>query len=620
MKFFIRFSIFSLLLVTTSIAKITPAGGLASEFALGFHATTLGSGGGGIGLFASPGSALINPALLSTLQYQEVSLTVTTLANQSYLANAFWVHPISDNQGVSVSISGLSTGEIDRVIDYAPAGNFQYSTTLATFSFGRRFGAPVYLGGSLHILNQSLDQFSDYGIGFDLGAAARLHRYFTLGANALNIIEPEVQLNQIAEVQKRSFGVGFALPSIPVTPRFWLTGQGSVEWFDGYAGRYFGGISADIDSLFSLRAGYQAEKLTFGLGVRNKGFTIDYALQLVDVISDHHSVSITFAIGSSLQDRLQRRELERQAAQIEAERRRRYEQNRILGKEFFDRFELDSALVYYQRALAFDETNQELIGSISSIQSAIATKRETDIAIAETMAETRQQIRTYYDQSNLLYERGSYRAAQELLNLLIEIQPDNAQALDLGSSIQAAIDSVVKADLMSADSSLAQGRSVDAISTYNRILDLDPKNARAISGKETAIARLDKAVQLNLAIEAFNKGLLDDAERRFRAVLEASPGGETTASDYIARIASLRQRPADAGIVPAIPVTLDQLQQDRATWGLYVEGLKLMRDRQYDEAIRLWQQVLAVYPNQTNTLENIKQARLRIQSDSGSNK
>jgi cytochrome c-type biogenesis protein CcmH/NrfG len=40
-----------------------------------------------------------------------------------------------------------------------------------------------------------------------------------------------------------------------------------------------------------------------------------------------------------------------------------------------------------------------------------------------------------------------------------------------------------------------------------------------------------------------------------------------------------------------------------------------MRNKDYQKAIDAWEQVLEVYPNNANTLNNLEQARLRLQSE-----
>ena len=43
-----------------------------------------------------------------------------------------------------------------------------------------------------------------------------------------------------------------------------------------------------------------------------------------------------------------------------------------------------------------------------------------------------------------------------------------------------------------------------------------------------------------------------------------------------------------------------------------LDGLRYMRNKEYQKAIDAWQKVLEKYPNNSNTLNNIEQARLRL--------
>ena len=83
--------------------------------------------------------------------------------------------------------------------------------------------------------------------------------------------------------------------------------------------------------------------------------------------------------------------------------------------------------------------------------------------------------------------------------------------------------------------------------------------------------------------------------------------GEPVALEYIRKI-DLRK---------ARSVTLDDLQEDKTVWPLYLEGLRHMRNKDYRAAIAAWEKVLQTYPNSESTLSNIEQARLRLESESG---
>ena len=64
--------------------------------------------------------------------------------------------------------------------------------------------------------------------------------------------------------------------------------------------------------------------------------------------------------------------------------------------------------------------------------------------------------------------------------------------------------------------------------------------------------------------------------------------------------------------------TLEDIHRDRVIWQHYLDGLRYMRNKEYQNAIDAWNKVLEVYPNNVNTLNNIEQARLRLEAE-GSN-
>jgi tetratricopeptide (TPR) repeat protein len=156
----------------------------------------------------------------------------------------------------------------------------------------------------------------------------------------------------------------------------------------------------------------------------------------------------------------------------------------------------------------------------------------------------------------------------------------------------------------SAKQAESAGNRIETIEACDRILGLDSTNAWAKQTRIRALAGMDVAKHLNIGIELFNKGETAEAAKRFRSVLEARPG-DVVALEYLKKI--------DVNVSHV--ATLDDLQQDRVVWPLYLEGLRHMRDKQYDKAIAAWQKVLTAYPNQPNTLSNIEQARLRMKSE-----
>ena len=146
------------------------------------------------------------------------------------------------------------------------------------------------------------------------------------------------------------------------------------------------------------------------------------------------------------------------------------------------------------------------------------------------------------------------------------------------------------------------GNYVAAYDSYSLVLALDPSNKQAQDGARRAQKSLDLAQRLNLALDYFNQGRFASAQREFNSVL-AIDSPNKTAAEYISRINSqIRES-----------TSLEDLQRDSRVWQLYLNGLEAFRRGEYQKSIDYWEDVLEVYPNNANTIQNIEQARLRLQ-------
>ncbi len=273
------------------------------------------------------------------------------------------------------------------------------------------------------------------------------------------------------------------------------------------------------------------------------------------------------------------------------------------ANRFFHNFELDSALVYFNQLFVTAPDDEELIGTIAAIENAIKVQREQETKLRAAEQERQQYLSSYYDQATAFYGKKYYRAALDMLNLIFDVDPENVRAHALKEEIEESMASQIAHYFEVAHLAEQEGRFTAAIDAYNSILELEPDNSVAAGGKRKALSSLDLAKQLNQAIQLFNEGKFDEAEGRFRAVLEVNPN-ETVAREYLGRIAAAQKHTA----------TLEDLQADRTVWGLYLDGMRYYRDKEYDKAIEVWQKVLEAYPGQPNTLENIELARRRLKS------
>ena len=193
-----------------------------------------------------------------------------------------------------------------------------------------------------------------------------------------------------------------------------------------------------------------------------------------------------------------------------------------------------------------------------------------------------------------------------MLQLVFDIDPANSDALALQKEIDQAVNAEITRNMSIAKVAEAGHMYLKAFEAYNRILELHPGDKAVLEARHRVAAQLDLVQQREAAVKLFQEGKLEESRRRFESVLSIDPNN-AMATDYIHKIDSALAKPP----------TLEDIQKDKETWQLYLDGLRYMRDRQYDKAIEAWEKVLRKYPNNPNTINNIEQARLRQQSEKG---
>jgi tetratricopeptide (TPR) repeat protein len=315
-----------------------------------------------------------------------------------------------------------------------------------------------------------------------------------------------------------------------------------------------------------------------------------------------HHISISFLLGASTTERVRLRELAKLPPEP-TEEEKRFNTLMATADRFFRRFQLDSARVYFQQALVMQPDNEEIIGTLAAIEESRRVQREQEEALRVARESVSQTLHTFVTQAEQMLSQKMYRAALDFLGLIFEIDPGNASANQLRDKIVAARDAELAASLEQGQQAAQANRWSEAVEAYNRVLELDPENQTAQQAKVQMLAAMDLPQKIRLAVELFDKGELAEAASRFRAILDVNPN-EPIALDYLRRI---QERPA----VPPVS-TLEDLQRDRESWELYLEGLRCMRNKEYQKAIEAWEKVLKAHPNNTNTLDNIEQARLRL--------
>jgi tetratricopeptide (TPR) repeat protein len=598
-----RIFIAATLALVGAISVLAGDAGRQSPLSIGAGARGIGMGGG-LSPLANDASAVYdNPAGLSMLNYQEFAVGHTLLMENSLYDFGAWAYPISERSGVGVGYLRLGTGGIMRRADYQDLGEFDYTESELLFSYGQRFDW-FATGVTLKVLNQAIDNLSDYGFGMDAGLLFRVGSRVQASAVVRDAVAAQVKLNSVSQRVPQTYVGGLGLQRLKITDQTSVSASVTAEGSSGRAALFHAGGELLFYDAYALRGGFDRNNLTVGAGLRTRRIAIDYAFKLQTDLDAQHTFSLSFLIGPSVADQLKQREALRNAATRVDPRELYLNALKDTANSYMHQFRLDSALAYFRKLYDMEPENQEYIGTIAAIENAQRVQKEQEEKLRLAQIELDQFLQSYYDQARTFYDKKYYVASGDLLKLIFDIQPENEPALALLAEIHTAIERDIASYTELAKQAEQQVNRIETIEACNRILSLDSTNVWAKQSREQALAGMDIAKHLNIGIDLFNKGQTAEAAKRFRSVLEARPK-DVVALEYLHKIDSTVSKVA----------TLEDLQQDRAVWPQYLEGLRHMRDKKYDEAIEVWQKVLKAYPNQPNTLNNIEQARLRLKTE-----
>ena len=597
-----------ILLITLSACTIIAGdAGQESPFTVGAGARALGMGGGFTSIANDASLIYYNPAGLPNLNFQQFSLMHVDLFEGTTYNFAGWVYPDMKLGGFGIGFFRIGTDDIIKRSNFSNSGTFDYSNSQFVISYGRNIRPEFSMGLSFKIVNQTLDSLSDYGIGIDLGLNGKINKYLNAGLILRDIIPPELELSTNSEIIPITISGGLGLISYPVVDDIKLNSSFELEKIENRNLKIHTGAEIILSNKYSLRSGYDRDNFAFGAGIVLDRFTLDYSYKVLDYIDDSHRFTFSFLIGSSIEDK--RRVEEQIIANIgsellEEERYSQFEFYKEKADDYHRRFMLDSASAYYQRALAFEDSNTEIIGIIAGIERSIKIQRETEQQLEIRQSEINLTQVTILAQAHNFFEKNHYNAALDMLQLILDVNPSYIEAILLQEKINNTIRTKLNIELQKAISAEQAGDNLTALTSYSRILEIDAENKEAHEALSRIASEMNIAQQLNAGIKLYNSNKKLNAKKTFEAVLTIDRKNPI-AIEYLKKL----------NLTEVKPTTLEDLQHNKEVWQLYLDGLRYMRNKEYQKAIDAWNKVLKDYPNNINTLNNLEQALLRLDSE-----
>lgn len=613
--------------------------GIGLEVGSRFLLLDIGAREIGMGGIATSGvnSMFYNPALLATVDNLEFGLM-----------HAEWLGGVRyETFGVSRPIIGFGAFGVGATLlhmsdlQYAE-DSIRTSTTFGSYDFClqaalcRKIGKRLATGLTLKAISRTVYDRSCLGVGADLGLTYQATNWLRLMLAAQHLGPPT--------------GFEERTSWLPIALRVGLGGSAannSVRWglevvnvIDEPNPEIRLGIEYEIAKVLGVRTGYRdgyrnsggLSGFNTGLGVRFREFAIDYAFTPYGDLGNTHRVSLIYTRGLEREkeetlvrmmlDELKKKEkmmgasfykqgldylarkeydeavdafdkaltwdpelTEAQAKMDEARQLKTDKQvneHSSRGLVYYNSGDMVNAYYEFSQAVNLAPTNQELINWRNRVSAALV-KKEPDA--------TGQRFQSGIN----YYGRGEYRKAIEEWKAVLAASPNHGESQEYILRAQVKLSEAVTKHLMDAQNSFDRKEWDQALTSANRVLNLEPTNTIAADLKRKILDNLKRELTQTLqkAVSFYNQKDLSSAEESFRLVLSWDPKNRT-ALDYLQRLKPRRR------------------YDKKYLADLYLKGINAYTNNDFKSALSYWNKIAEIDPSYENIARNIDRAKKRL--------
>jgi len=595
-------------------------GGTRSIFTLGAGSKAISMGGAFSATGDDPSVLYYNPAAMKLNPYPAV------MANHIQLFSGFsdagydfigLVYPTLSAGAFGLGFMTAGTGGIREFDSYSvETGEISYRESQAilayAFDLPWTFLGRYTIGSSVKVLNQSVGDFSDMGTGADLGLLFRQDfiKGLVLGCNIQDIVGARTKLVSVSDQVYRTIMIGAGYTrrmgngsSISVSAQIDMPERADKDL------RF--GTEYNFRNIVSVRAGFDSESITAGIGFGWNRYRGDYGFFSREEAGSSHPFSILARIGTSIEDRM-----------LIEEQRRKAEEERIIAgifslrvakhvesaRGYRDSGEPEKALDEIKIALEYDPTNAEASAMMAEVE-----KRILDLQTERSIdAEKSVLINQYFGVGLRHYSENEYILARAQWLAVLEIDPENQDAKDYLAKTEEKLGEQVGHHAAAARAHEQNGSFAPAIGEWNVVRTIDPDNLEAIESIKRINARMEeldrnyRAADRRLrtidsfeeALKAYSEGRYADSAALLRRILEQQPD-YAEARDLLNRV----QRK----LTPLSDAEKEEIRQ------MYIQGMKHFTQRNYSEAIEIWKKILEIDPDNESVSKNIEDARQRLE-------
>ncbi|MCA9751976.1 MAG: PorV/PorQ family protein [Gemmatimonadetes bacterium] len=603
----------------TNVVSGAEDGGTQSVFAHGAGNRALALGGAFTAIADDASAPVWNAAGLARLERRQLVVSQASLygleIDEQHLGLAWpdWRWGTVAFTARRLGVSGIDARD-DRNV---PLGTFSDQELDFGLSYARPLNDVWSVGGSLRFRRQQVSDFSANGFGADLGLHVRpllaagveapWAGRLTGGFAVRNAVAPSLRLDRDAVSEPTEVALGFAWRQ-PLGAERAATAAVDVEKASGVGAHVRAGLEVRPHSVLALRAGWNGDDVTAGLGVSWRLFAFDYAFENSEIDPVHRfGATIGFGVTTSESRRLAQDAEEERFRQRLAETFQRKQEERV-----------DELLSNAERMLA-DGAIEEALEVVAAARALSpdhprAGRIETQALFARA---EREEQESRFAEAAILYGR------------VIAIQPDNVEAQNgllrcrTESNLRAERTSRIRALFAEALDAFTDNKLLLARQKLRDILTLAPDDGEAnamLARTETAISSRAKTL-VEQANRSIDRGLLDEASDRLAEADRLDPrvAGLTKAqkrlrdAELALQDAARKKREelaqATSAPEPAKAPTLSRKKRKEIE-DLYRRGMEAMDANRSDDALRYWELVWLADPAYENVAEFLKREYL----------
>ncbi|MCX5800744.1 MAG: PorV/PorQ family protein [Candidatus Eisenbacteria bacterium] len=598
----------------TSVAASSVSGGTESIFSLGAGSRALGMGGAFTAISDDATATYWNPAGLSCLGQTGITGFHSLLFEGSSLDFFSIAHPTVRFGGIGFAFLRVGTDGIQAYDDRSRSlGQIGFSQSEMIFSYGRKIPFNVNVGASLKIVNQGMGELSTNGAGFDVGALYSVPYVKGLALGLAARDVPGAKLKLADRVEN--------------TPRTLRAGGSYRDSLRGGRDVLLVGIDVSLPEKANTNVSVGGEYVVDQLVALRAGFKEGKLCAGVGV--KWRSYSLDYSIGNSELGNLHQFSVSATFGDPIAlrkereERERKRELARMLEEEKAKRIEAHAELA--RRAFdqasyssALDEWNLVLEYDPENAQAKESVKKIREALARKTEEEARMagehaKLHVLLEVAKEYVSQGDFNAGLLRFRQANELEPGNAEAL---SGIRQA-DSLIAVDVASnvalAKNLAASGKYLEAYSAWNKVLILSPENEEARRGMETSKS----------AVETVGRDLVEAMRRIDALTLYTNAVTAYDRENYTEAKAQLQEMlklyPADQEGLRLAEKIEERLSPktpkvEENVKKLYVEGMNHFNLGEYEKAIESWKKIMAVDPQNEMVARNIEKAKARLSS------